>query len=487
MPTSRKPFIACKLAVVAASLHILAGTGLSQVIRKAPSNFKLDGAIGEWSGNGTGGPFWIAQNGDGLVLAGSSKFLSLGPANDASELLTKGRLELWLSEVDSVEMPPITWLSAYPLTEEICGQFSGGAAGKLSCLEWLADQPAYRDKVRGLFTRMWRLAPGVVEEDHATKIFDSLSDAQRNAVKLLKPSSGLPVAKFTFDAFRQAFTFEILVPWDAFPPASRLHLEKIRLALNIVEENDIRASTQPRLEATIEKPRLRSYTLSPVPVAHYTPCDYPLATENGWADPVYYFMDRSLMVRQALSLQNEAPPHFTMAPPGPSDFSPSAIAVQHFVQTLAPGEFLCNPPLVYRKGAVLKQSPLPLDWGPALTLEVRRLPSGTRLLKDGPTWYYRQQSYTQCGGCPWGRLLIFALTPAGDVKQVLGLGERVDGPEVDGYDIEISPDWSAVKEFKSQQGKWGSKSFCLERDSYRACGEDNSSPPPKRALALPPP
>jgi hypothetical protein len=486
------------LRMLAASL-LFAATGWAQFIERAPSNFKLDGDIGEWDPNTTSfnryetwghKPIWIAQSSEGLVLAGSSIFLA--PTNNGAELLTKGHFELWLSETEGVEMPPINWAGDWPLKADFCAAIARGVESRTqSCVQWLKGQPAYREKLLGLFTRMWRIAPGLTEEAYATKIYGSLTEAQQKALKPLKPS-GNPVAKFVFDTFQQNFSFEILVPWEAFPPANRLHLERVRLVLNIVDGEKIRASTQWRADEQREKPALPSYALSPAIMVHFTPCEYPLAGVSG--EPAFYFMDRSLGVRMAFLLQNDLPSTGIIGPPRPDDVSPNVKVVEHFVQTLGPGEFLCSPPTSYRRNRVIKRFPFELGppkrglFGsatPPATVPVLRLPNGTRLIKDGPAWWYVYQTYTACGGCPLATLSIFALTSSGEIKEALTLSARVGGIELDDYDIEVSPDWRIVKEFKGKNQNWVSRRFCLNGEIYRSCGEGSQPPPLKRGLVLP--
>jgi hypothetical protein len=342
-----------KLAIAVAVSQMLA-SGWSQVIGNVPWNFKLDGLIGEWNQNAPSfsrdgpderNPIWIARSSQGLVFGGSSIFL-LGPAHDRSELPTKGRLELWLSLDDEIEMPPIGWYGDdQPYTEGDCANYDVESQ-KEQCRDWIRQQLAYREKLKSLFTRMWRIAPSVVEEAHAIGIYASLPDAQRKALVQLKPS-GQPVAKFSFDQFGQTFTFEVLVPWEAFPPGNRLHLERIKLALNIMEGSQTRATTQFGLDE-VPGHGLRSFALATPLVAHFTPCEYPLIGPSG--EPLYCFLGPSLTVREGFTLHNELACCGAIAMPPSDALSPLLVPFESFVQTLSPGEFLCGPSLAYRKG-----------------------------------------------------------------------------------------------------------------------------------------
>jgi hypothetical protein len=78
---------------------------------------------------------------------------------------------------------------------------------------------------------------------------------------------------------------------------------------------------------------------------------------------------------------------------------------------------------------------------------------------------------------------MFSLSPVGELKQVLSLGERVGGLEAQGYEIEVSRDWKTVTEFRLVQAKWTSKKFCFNGISYLGCGEKQGVAPPKRGSA----
>jgi hypothetical protein len=470
---------------LAAWLNILASVGVAQIISRVPPNFKFDGAIDDWTKHGGR---TIGQDDQGLVVSGASLFSSLGPASTAYELATKGRLELWMSGDDTIEMPPISWLAG-PMTERSCAEPPFDTGDKQQhCLQWFDQQPAHRQRVLSLFTRMWRIAPGLAEEVYATRIFDSMSDAEKKSVAPLKPS-GEPVAKFAFDKFKQRFTFEIRIPWEAFPPSARLHQERVRFALNVVEGERFSALLKGPGDQSLDEPNFQSYALSPAVVAHFTPCEYPLATTRG--EPIFYLVNQSMFVKSAFVLRSPSPGRFTTEPPRSDVFAPLAIPIEHFVQKLGADEFLCSPPLSYRRGSVTKQLDLQLAPGedfydlkpPMTTLPVIRLPNGTRLLKNGPTSAFRMQSHTQCGGCPVTTLQMFSLSPVGELKQVLSLGERVGGLEAQGYEIEVSRDWKTVTEFRLVQAKWTSKKFCFNGISYLGCGEKQGVAPPKRGSA----
>jgi hypothetical protein len=480
--------------VAVASFHLLAAAlGLAQIIGNVPKNFILDGSIGEWDHKAPSfgryeswghNPIWIARSSQGLVFAGSADALPL--AHDQGELLTKGHLELWLSLSDEIKMPPISW-SGDDATDDTCDGYDDSS--KLACLQWYRDQAIYRRKLKALFIRMWRIAPNLIEEAHATASYASLTEPEQKSALQLKPSGQL-VAKFSVTE-SQNFTYEILVPWEAFPPADRLHLERVKLALNLVDSDDVRVTTEPTL-GDLRRSAMRSLAVVPPIVVHFTPCEYPLTGMSG--EPAFFFLGSSLTVRRAFTFENGLPCCGAVTLQEAKAISPYFTLVEHFVQRLGPGEFLCGSPITYKRGSVIQRFPFELGPGPGLypglypraqppaTLAVLRLPNGTRLIRDGPWLAFQKQTYTMCAACPFTQLTIFSLAPSGEIKEALTLGGRVGDIGLAEYNIEMSSDWRTVTEFRNNGEMWVSRKFCLNGETYRACGEDSRSPAPTHGL-----
>ena len=93
----------------------------------------------------------------------------------------------------------------------------------------------------------------------------------------------------------------------------------------------------------IQRTGLHSFALVPPLVAHFTACDNPLTGRSG--EPVYYFLSRSLTVRDAFTLHNELACCGAIMRPPYDALSPFVTPFEFFVQSLGPGEFLCSPPL----------------------------------------------------------------------------------------------------------------------------------------------
>ena len=79
-------------------------------------------------------------------------------------------------------------------------------------------------------------------------------------------------------------------------------------------------------------------------------------------------------------------------------------------------------------------------------------------------------------------LTIFSLSPSGEIQEALTLGGRVGDIGLAEYNVEMSSDWRTVTEFRNDSDTWVSRKYCLNGDTYRACGEDSPSPAPKHGL-----
>ena len=461
---------------------------LGAVIAPAPARFVLDGSVGEWKGtppvSATVRPggvprssIWLAQSAKGLVVAGFIREPNLKFAQTVEELATRGRLELQISLIDSIEMPPLTY------HETACTSRSrGDAVNKTLCLLWVKEQTDFREKIEKLFTRVWRIAPNVAEEGYALPIFDTLTEAQRKAIGFWRPSE-LPEYKFQTgpDA---AINFEILVPWHLFPPADRLRLDQARIQLRIADGDSVLATSDPAgIPADDGGPPL--FTFSPPITTRITPCEQPLLgrTQGEENVPAYYFMNDSLEIDMTFFFDNPAKPYMPDLPE-PGYLSPEATFLQFFHQTLDSGVQLCGPYLSYRKGNLTKPFPVRSDAGGQPEFEapgpfpLKRLANGTYLIRIGP------QDYT---GPLWRKawsiysLRIFALTPSLEVRNALDLEACLGGcSEVDDYKIELSDDWQRVKAFTQKQGEWSLETFCLTGDTYQRCGNDAEMPPGSR-------
>jgi hypothetical protein len=473
------------LAFLATGLHCLAWT---QIITPVPKNFVLDGKLDEWDKQAPtlftrGGSFWLARNDSGLIIAGTSPnenpiFWAASPG----ELATKGRLELRLSVAEPPELAPANW--DCKAGAKITG------AGYDACIDWLREQDEYHEKLRDLFERMWRIAPGVdVQEAKATEAFDTLSNAQKT--RFLRPS-GIPIVKF------EARTFEILIPWSAFPPADRLQLEKVRLALNSTLGDQVRSlwtSEIPTGGSSRQSPEkegtLLSFPVSPAIASRITPCEQPLVARDLQGNDLaaFYFLTDSLEVNQTFYFQD---PVWRYNPflPDKDTVSPYAATFGFFSQKLPTGEILCGPFLAVEKGTSIRRSPFEL--GPARAMRSLTpttmfptilLPDGTRLVRYSDIWQVTLPGASCATDCPVANFQIFALSPTGDVDRVLDLGSNLG---LSPFDVESSADWRRIIEYhQAPEGGWTSNTYCLVGHRYQECGTNSQASAPAHQITAP--
>jgi hypothetical protein len=368
-------------------LVLFTAPALAAVITPVPGNFVLDGDIGEWKGipptlraSAEHDALWYGTSRNGLVLAGLVRDSRWKFARNTAELVNDRRLEIWLTAVEPFELPTIKY------DDEACTNEARGVEEvEKACLQWVQKQTEFRELLQRQFTRMWRVAPAAVDEAYALPAYDLLTEPQRVALRFSRPA-GLPLSKFHTNA-DGSLTFEILIPWEIFPPANRLSLDGLRLAVN---NKSYLMGAPPAGEDVRDS--LPVHQLSPPITTHITTCGQPLLGRNlhGDDEPAFYFLSHSLGIDKVFFFENPEGPY---DPPLPekSDISPRASYQIFFTQELAKGEFLCGPFMSYRMGQIVRKFPFRLapeqdqvSWAPLGRLPVRRLSDGTRLIRYGP-------------------------------------------------------------------------------------------------------
>lgn len=371
---------------------------------------------------------------------------------------------------DLPELPDTPWdkLPGLSWDEELCER-PEQPAGKMACLAWVKEQSVYRERIRSLFRRDWHInLEAVSSETEAGFAWDALTEFQRKSILLPRPS-GLPLSKYR--THPDSVEFEILIPWQILPPASSLTIDRIRLA--------VRASGLATYGNSSGEPPPQM-SVSPPIVSHITPCEQPLTGQFIGTDsmPAFYFLNASHDIREVFFFENPRRDPWALVP-SEKDISPVVSELGFFTQTLGPGEFFCSPYMTYRKGSDIR--PLGGDlwpWeGGSAKLPVKRLASGTLLIRIGPIAYF---------GPLWTKAFfeyptkIIAVTPKLDIHEALTLWSRSD--MVDGYEVEVSEDWRTVTEFKKNLDHWSSQAYCLTGDTYESCGKNPNSPPPKKRV-----
>jgi len=466
------------LAVVVASSPV---QGL--VIGPAPPDFALDGAVEEWRGRPPAARtvkqdgsdsvlLWVGQTGQGFVVAGRVDdprfpFAATTAAHQSGTLL-----EIWLSLAEDFEFPDMVY------GEESCG--AAGGAAKDACVAWRTKESDLRDKAKRLFTRMWRVVPSGAEEAYALPAYDSMTSAGQEALGFPRPD-GLPERRFR-TAADGVVTFEILIPWNLFPPANRLTLERVKFR---VDFDSVTAPSTGPTNAYEGYEVLPVVAVWPPVVARIGQCAQPLwgFDTHGQEVPAFYFLSSDgRSAERAFIFDNYLEPYMPQFPP--ADYKGLFTSdVPQLTQSLGKDEFLCGPYLSYRKGNVVKEFPI---WtgpdpgtyliGPMPPLLVKAMPDGMRLLRLGPAQSFYSLSHKASD--IW-TMKIFSLSPSLDAREALDVGAWMY--DISGFEIEISDDWRRVTVFKEQE-KWESETFCLSGAVYKSCGKNPNAPAPKRVL-----
>ncbi len=449
------------------------------VIGPAPSDFALDGSVAEWQGRPPAartdrGLLWVGQTSQGFVAAGrvDDRRFPFAAATAANQ--PGSRLEVWLSLAEDFEFPNMS----YP--EEVCAGME--AAAKASCLAWRKKESDLRDNGKKLFTRMWRVVPSAAEEAYALPSYDSMTGAERETLGFPRPD-GLPKRRFR-TAADGAVTFEVLIPWNLFPPANRLNIERAQFRADFDWEGFTSLSTGPT-NGYAGYEVLPVVAVAPPVSAQIGRCAQPLTAFDigGGESPVFYFLSSDgHNARRVFFFDNFEEPYM---PQFPFAEYPGMLTrnVPQFSQVLGKDEFLRGPYLSCRNRNVVKQFPIwmgpdpgTVSIAPAAPLLVRAMPDGTRLFRLGPA--QSQYSLSHKAGDIW-TLKIFSLSPSLDAREALNVSEWTY--YFPGFEIEVSEDWRRVTVFTAK-GNWESETFCLSGAVYKSCGKNPNAPAPKRVL-----
>jgi hypothetical protein len=167
----------------------------------------------------------------------------------------------------------------------------------------------------------------------------------------------------------------------------------------------------------------------------------------------------------------------------PTGLSPEVRPSKFFWKEPAPGEYICGPALRYYQAG--KGTDLTLGVGKEKRQEgmdqdgfnVKRLPGGPLLIRDGPHTTWSKFGSGECGACPRPELVIYSLDENLKLSELLQIYDVV-GNEILDMDIQISPDWSRVGVYREKEGTWEDEFYCLKDRSYVKCGAAAHTPPP---------
>ncbi|HEX7285238.1 MAG TPA: hypothetical protein VF532_03610 [Candidatus Angelobacter sp.] len=463
---------------------------------------------------GRSGQVWVRKNSEGLLIAGHINGPAPTFAANPSELMSKEHIEIWLAVEPNPSMPVMGWGNQFgdlelPKGEISCAEeksWTGDQRDKEAiedCQKWARKQKSYRAHLKRLFVRQWQLAPRVSAETFAAPAYHQIeqifagSSAEDAVVlpKQLKPA-GAPELKTKLHP-GAGYDFETLVPWKLFPPAGDSLLQDMYLVVEDFgpappgKKSGPYSTTAPGRGyadfagfSRIQFSEARRYEISP--------CRYPSPGLDFWDVPArgYFFPSREAMVVEGFALDN----HRGGYAYEPSGLSPEARPSNFFWKESAPGEYVCGPALRYFKagqGTDLKIDSQGKEHQVSVDkdgFDVRRLPGGPLLVRNGPHTSWSRFGSGQCGACPRAELVIYRFDDDLKFSQVLNI-YTVVGNEIEDMDIQISPDWARVGIYRHMRDAetevWEDEFYCLNNGTYQKCGNGSHVPPPEpRALRL---
>ena len=468
---------------------------------QAPPDLKL---VPHGDGGRTG-RLWIRNIGNGLLIIGDVEGGAPDFPPNKNLLLAKDHIEVWLGAGSDVDLPDIGWGNQFgetllPKGADSCAEYASNAQSEADsvkkeeakCREWASTQQRYRPFFKRLFVRQWLLTPDYAVESFAAPAYEEItgkfaSDLERNQAEVpaaLKPQ-GAP--KLWLQP-SPGYTFQIMIPYAAFPPLPALEVRDLRLMVDVFSAAPAGKKTGPYSTSSPARVWGKAATfnallLDPPRTFHLTPCDMALKGEDvyrnmhdGWFTPKSvqdgeYESDAFLVVNGAGGYRY-----------GPEGLSPVIRPLHYFWHNAGPGEWVCGPHLTYKnaKGTASFEYNVAEEG-----FDARRAANGDLLVKTGPRVYYSEFGSGQCGACPRVELRVWRITPDLKISGMFALGDIVDNSGGATKDFNVSQDWSQITEFDQANagedgspGSWSSKAWCLKKDGYEECGKaDNVQPP----------
>jgi len=459
------------------------------------------------------GQIWLQNVGDGLLVVGEVDGERPDFPRHQNLILEKDHVEIWLADGKDPELPPIGWGNQFdqvtlPNGADSCSEWARkvdtpaaptASTAEKRCRTWAETQVPYRTYFRRLFVRQWLVAPDVSFESFATPAYDQIatrfsrdrsgtSQPDGAEVPLSLEPKDLPQAWFGPGKDHSGYTFEILIPFRAFPPLSSTELRELRLMVDVFNPappgkkvGAFSTSSASRIYARPDT--FNRLALDPPRQFHLTPCDLPLAGDDKYkeAHPAWfipqttpdseYESDAFIIVNDGAGYQYE-----------PEVLSPVARRIQYFWQGIGGGEYICGPDLSYRRGETKLNLNVNVDED---GFDARRLPGGDLLIKVGPRVYGSEFGSGQCGACPRTDLRIFRLGADRQLQPMLQLGDIVDNGSGASQDFSLSRDWSKVVEYdqavmdgQGKSGAWSATTWCRGEVAYHQCDHQDSAEPP---------
>lgn len=450
------------------------------------------------------GHLWLQNVGYGLLVVGEVDGDPPDFPRNKNLILERDHIEIWLADAKTPELPPMGWDNrddeeeTLPNGADSCADWAKKSvsddklAAEKKCRRWADLQSHYRPYFKRLFIRQFLVTPDYAVESFATSAYDEITarfasdrPGSEEVPALLKPQSHLQMWLGP-GINRVGYTFEIMIPFEDFPPLSATELGDLRLLVDVFNAPDpgkkigVYSSSSPtRVYAKPETFNLLRF--DPTHHFHLSPCDYSLSgkdeyggTHNAWFVP--NIEPGGAFESNALDIANDGSGY-----DGPESLSPIAFPMHYFWHAIAPNEWVCGPHLSYRKGDQMQKFDVHVD---EPGFDAHRLPNGDLLIKVGPR-SYGVNSSAQCGACPRTEVRILRLTPDMKVREVLALGGVIDTDEQASQDFTISSDWGQVVEYDrpasadpDKTKPWSSTTWCLGESAYAQCGHKDDVQPP---------
>jgi hypothetical protein len=463
--------------------------------------------------NARHGQVWLQNIGFGLLVVGEVDGESPEFPRNQNQILEKDHVEIWLADGKDPELPPMGWGNQFdevtlPKGADSCADWSKDGAGatpaapaasgaEKRCRNWAETQSEYRPLFKRLFVRQWLVTPDYAVESFATPAYDRITTRfasdQPNSEEIpapLKPSNDLQMW-FGHGKDHAGYTFEILIPFTAFPPLSATELSDLRVMVDVFNPStkgkEVVAHSTTSPARIYGKPEsFNAVHLDPPQQFHLTPCDLPLAAKDKYRDlHAAWFVPKA---NQAFDFESDA---FFIVNDGvgyqyePDALSPVVRPIHYFWRGISTGEWVCGPYLSYRRGENSMGFDVDVDQD---GFDAHRLPGGDLLIKTGPRVYGSEFGSGTCGACPRTDLRIFRL--GADLKplEMLRLGGVVDNDSGASQDFALSRDWSRVVQYDQQvddqgnPGSWSSTTWCRGEIAYGRCDHEDHAEPPDPPL-----
>jgi hypothetical protein len=455
------------------------------------------------------GRIWLQTVGSGLLVVGEVDGDRPDFPRDKNLILQKDHVEIWLADGKDPDLPPLGWGNQFdqvtlPSGADSCADWAQHGAGETPaapaaagaekrCRTWADTQIHYRPFFKRLFLRQWLVTPDYAMESFATPAFDEItarfaSDKPNSEVPTALNPADKPQMWFGHEKNGAGYTFEILIPFTAFPPLSATELRDLRLQVDVFNPppagKDVVAYSTTSPSRIYAKPEtFNALRLDSPQQFHITPCEMPLAGKDkygdmhaAWfipkADPaIAVDSDAFILVNDGIGYQYE-----------PDALSPVARPVHFFWHAIGGSEYICGPYLKYRNGETSLSFNVDID---EEGLDAHRLPGGDLLIKVGPRVYGSEFGSGTCGACPRTELRVFRLGANLRPVEMIRLGGIVDNGTGASQDFALSRDWSRIVQYDEQglddqgnAGQWSSTTWCRGESSYGQCDhQDNVEPP----------